>query len=359
MDRSLLLSSMSTPTSNVLHSRQLLPDAVPASNTGVASASGLVDYLGYTVPADIDVDQLLASLGGGEKWKRSRRGHNGYATVLRCGDVKIYLDGEPRMGVHVDITGQGCRQLERTGVVDDWGQFLSHLTATWQARATRIDVALDDRAGCLSLNRITETIKRGGLLSRLRPSGLFDPFAPPEGASHTIYLGAKSSDLRIRIYDKAVESRVKGHWMRVEVEAKRKYARELVQQVAQHGPGIISSVLRGYMDFKQPGQATQKCRWATEEWWQRFLGDCERVRLTSPEAPRISGQRMQWLYTSVAPALAELALDYGANGVERLLLAGLSTLRRRRQISPAITDELCAEIASGIAAIVVEGRSDP
>ncbi|PAE14460.1 hypothetical protein CHH91_19415, partial [Virgibacillus sp. 7505] len=44
---------------------------------------------------------------------RETTGQNGYASALRYGHISFNYAGRADMGVNVDISGQGCRELEQ------------------------------------------------------------------------------------------------------------------------------------------------------------------------------------------------------------------------------------------------------
>ncbi|MHB1955318.1 MAG: replication initiation factor domain-containing protein, partial [Sulfobacillus sp.] len=134
------------------------------------------------------------------------------------------------MGIHIQITGQGCRALEAEGRVTDWEAFINEIEAL-QGRVTRIDGALDDRAGILDMRRIYEAWINGHATSHYKTMqaqmpklslGCGDPNPVPE----TLYFGDPREGISgIRVYNKQVEQIAKGHedpgpWIRVELVAK-------------------------------------------------------------------------------------------------------------------------------------------
>jgi DNA relaxase NicK len=146
------------------------------------------------------------------------------------------------------------------------------------------------------------TSKKGSL----RGSG-----SGPRG--ETLYFGERSSNMFVRIYNKGAQMNWFGEdgdsvYTRVEMEAKRENAEQLVTQLLDHGFGVVPSLLRHYLDFKEPSEGdSNKSRWETVSWWSSFLEECEKVRLSVKKvATRTIETVKEWLYRQAAPSLALL-----------------------------------------------------
>jgi DNA relaxase NicK len=138
-----------------------------------------------------------------------------------------------------------------------------------------------------------------------------DSASAPQG--ETLYFGDRSSNMFVRIYNKGAQMNWSGEdgdsvYMRVEMEAKKENAEQLVTQLLDHGFGVVPSLLRHYLDFKVPNEGdTNKCRWDTAPWWSDFLDECEKVRLSVKKvATRTIDSVKEWLHRQAAPSLALL-----------------------------------------------------
>jgi hypothetical protein len=103
-----------------------------------------VDYLAGTFPADTNLDDLAEPLDV-RQWTHSPRGARGYRQGLKCGDLTVLFDGRPDMGIYLEASGSGCRQLESAPNFEDWPALIRTLLQRGY-RASRVDIALDDQA---------------------------------------------------------------------------------------------------------------------------------------------------------------------------------------------------------------------
>lgn len=80
-------------------------------------------------------------------------------------------------------------------------------------RITRVDPALDLRGVDVNDYAIIDSLSRK-----------YNSWHSGTGRLETYYIGATTSDIRIRIYDKALEQGEKGDWWRIECQLRREYA---------------------------------------------------------------------------------------------------------------------------------------
>ena len=119
-------------------------------NTGVRDTSegakALIDWVGVTFK-QLPLAEVLELFGGEREWLPTRGGMR-YRSGLMRGNVRVYWDGldEEEMGVHVEASGRGCRQLEAEGVVHHWSKFFEAALKDG-AEFSRLDLAADDLAG--------------------------------------------------------------------------------------------------------------------------------------------------------------------------------------------------------------------
>ena len=304
------------------------PSDAPCCNTGCQSAEPLweapqssgvsVDWVQFTVQCesqntDREVSSLKVLLG--DDWSVMEYPFYGYGSGVRCGGVVVLWDGHREdMGVHVQVTGSGCRELEARGLADWRGWFRDRFNAG--AKFTRVDHAFDDRDGLLDLERMTTDFKAGLLVSRFNS---FAPIQEFDGAGNLtadgFNLGKRAQDTSVCVYDKALEQRQKlrgsktvdadayaeklkeleGHWVRLELRSRNVRADLLVGAIIQQGFTAVASVLRGYMEFKQSGTQSQKTRWGMAPWWFEFVGWAEKARLTVAPLVKQLEQSMAWL----------------------------------------------------------------
>lgn len=314
----------------------------PDGNTGALNTvCGLVDCLEVTFHG-VEVQEVLKRFtpegaDPAQVWVVLPVGRNGYRQGAVRGKVRVYWDGAPGMGVHLDASGSGVRQLEAEGIITEWEGsegFAAQLLA-WNAYASRVDVALDDRVGHLTPARVQGAVDAGRCVSRFRVADPRQRIQLKDGLREgwSLYLGAPSSRIRVRFYDKAAEQaskgvQVDGHWVRCELQARDERA-ELVLKLLAKGGGLaaVAGLLFNYIDFKQESDDTNRSRWRTCAWWSAFLGEVQKVRVSLSKVVREIETVAAWFQRQVAPSLALLwhSPAYG----ERFLLEMFSEGSKR------------------------------
>src|SRR5688572_9038819 len=114
----------STPDGRNTGAETALSDEVVNAAAGPGFET-LIDWIRFTLPDDASVEDAKRLLGGG-RWMPTR-GAYGYRSGLRREKIVIYFDGQPGMGIHVQLSGQAARQLETEGVVRSWSAFIETL----------------------------------------------------------------------------------------------------------------------------------------------------------------------------------------------------------------------------------------
>jgi len=284
------------------------------------------DYLTFSVPVAV-AERLLGSLRS--PWTTKRSVSASYEETRRCGGVTVSMPADPNAAARVEVSGNGCRELEAAGAVTDWQAYLAWLLREG-ARFTRCDYARDDQAGRLCLDTIIACCKEHRVVSRFREIDLHPKMDASTGAEigNGVTFGVRGSETYIRIYDKALQMGVPGHWIRVELETRKDKAHRLVRAITQDGAQAVPPVLLGCLDFKVQGTAKKRNCWKSEPWWTTFLGTAERSRLgTAPRNVSLENKK-RWLMQCVSPTFA-LVHDSGMGNrlVEEMLAHGRQKLR--------------------------------
>lgn len=299
----------------------------PYSDTGAQTA--LIDWLGVTFPDGTTLAAIyeLFDLDG---WVTLPKGSMGYRKGLIRGNVRILYDGSSGMGVHIEASGKGCRELEGDKIVSDWPAFLGVLKNA-HGRFSRLDAALDDKSGLLDLDAIASCVDAGEVVSRYKFSDEFKRKLLQDGSvqGRTLYFGSPASDTRVRIYDKAAEQRVAGPWVRVELQSRNDRAELLAAVIVHYGFEEVSGILRGLIDFKVKGTNSQRERWDTRDWWNTFLNGVKKLRLSTAPAARSIDKSFAWCQRQVAPTLAMIIIAMGGDYevLEKLVKDGQRRLR--------------------------------
>ena len=228
-----------------------------------------------------------------------------YTHTLKCGGVSLLTNDPGSDNIRLVISGGGCRELEGAGAVSSWAEFLARLLRAG-AKFSRLDAAIDDHEGILSMDAILLCCKEGRVVSRYNKIMPYEPLCSTTGreTGKGALFGDRSSKTMVRIYDKALQEQTADHWIRVEMEAHDKKAQALAQSIAEGVKDVVPRTLLGCLDFKVRGSTERRERWTTEEWWTLFLGITERFHLETAPRDESLEKSYRWLLHKVCRAFA-------------------------------------------------------
>lgn len=248
----------------------------------------LIDWCSFTIPHEYlvlgDVFEVLGIPH--REFVAMPRGGNGYKSQLRLGDIAVFYHGAKGMGVHVVMTGQGCRQYEgRFG--NRWVE-LFKTVFKFNGHFSRLDNAVDDFRDCFTVADIEKKVQKREVRCKFKTARGMTNYVLSEeagkGEGKTVYFGSAQSDIQIRIYDKAAEQKVNFPWVRVEMQLRNERADVMVQNIiagSENYGKIVSGALRNYVIFIEPSNDSNKARWPVSGWWNEFLGVADKVKLPS------------------------------------------------------------------------------
>jgi phage replication initiation protein len=207
------------------------------------------------------------------------------------------------------MSGQGCRAFETYGS-GDWHGLLERIRDEPESyNLTRLDIAYDDREGLLDLNLIERETELENYISKIQDYEIHKT----KRKGKTVYLGSKDSEKFIRIYDKAKERgrEDEGHWVRLELVLKKKYAgvfldMMVLRTVGETFAGVVDNFIR-YVTVNESD--TNKSRWPTAKWWQDFIGDAERISLYRAPGTEYNISKMKEYVYGQAGAAAGALLE--------------------------------------------------
>lgn len=331
--------------------------APQAGNTGVLpttpplSATYLVDWLRFTLPASSDTETWLADHlpptaprpGSWRGWYDVCTWSLDGAIIGRCADP----ERASTEGVLVDINGRSLAVLgpERMREVLSYAVAHGHIT--------RLDVATDDRAGHITRQRLVDAIADRHLVSRYRAvrwvtmRQLSHP-APLTG--WTLYLGSAAGSSMIRIYDKAAEARAKGElppgaqWVRVELEARDDQAHELARRVLADASAIATHIMAKVrvVDPTDDAGDSNRWRWPLATWWRDALGTSDRATplATTPRLEKTIEHSARWFESSASATLAMLVEVLGDRWLSDVIEAGGQKLQPHHLAAIAYFDAM-------------------
>lgn len=312
-----------------------LADTPPYANRGVQSTDrptlrACVDWVQVTFPNAHDVQQISQILRlPDEDFRESSTGGLGYRRKRRLGHIAMYSDGQPGMGIHVEMSGQGCREYENMDSALNWRDFV-RTCFEHEAKFSRMDAAIDeirynDDKPYFRVSTLFRKVRDGCVESRFKKGKRVESFLVNDGTSlgETLYFGREQSDLQIRFYEKDLERLNAGKeledgiscWNRSELQCRRDRAQALALHLLNTDDfgKVVAGVLKNNINFlvRNPGDSNRR-RWKTCKWWDDFLGDVEPLKLTFIAPDKTIERSRSWIDKQVSPTLG--MLFYAAEG---------------------------------------------
>ena len=188
------------------------------------------------------------------------------------------LERIEKMGVLLEMSGQGCRTYETYGRGNFEGLLGMCVDDPENNHLTRLDVAYDDFSGVLDLARIQEDIRNGEYVSKARKWQIVDG---SDGKS--AYIGSKQSNMLLRIYDKAAERQLDDgtHWIRVEMQMRDENCLGFARVLENLSLGqAFSGVLSNYLRFVDPSETdSTRWRWPIKEYWLELINGIHSISI--------------------------------------------------------------------------------
>jgi phage replication initiation protein len=200
-------------------------------------------------------------------WQQTKGAH-GYRDRLYYNGISIHYNGRNDMGVWLEMSGQGCRAFETFGNGNFDDLFSEVKANVGDMHLTRLDVAFDDHEGILDMDKICQDTLAGNFVS---PSTYWEVIQSAKG--QCVMIGAPSSSVLIRIYDKARERGLTDgtHWIRVELQMRDDRANVFTALPYSFGEKWCG-VLLNYLRYVVPTpEDTNKSRWETADYWMNLL----------------------------------------------------------------------------------------
>jgi phage replication initiation protein len=317
----------------------------PYTNRGVQNTeethlTSTVDWFQGTFVLEKNVQEIIYILGFDNRHVFMPSGGKfGYKNSVRFGNITILYNGTEKMGVHVEMTGQGCRTFEKHSELD-WRELFLRFEVHPQAKIkmTRIDLAIDDFKGYFKIPNLRKYLLNSQVTSLFRMAKNISNIVIKTGEEkgHTLYFGRPTSEIQVRFYEKNIEQEMKGNtvpehaqiWNRTEIQARDGRAEAFAYLIAHNTFDlgyIITGTLKNYISFRREGYVkgkksndTNKSRWDIAPFWLKFLGDCEKLKLTMKVKDETIERKHKWVNHSVKKSLAMLAVAFQEDSSEMI-----------------------------------------
>jgi DNA relaxase NicK len=239
---------------------------------------------------------------------------------------------------------------------------------------TRLDVALDDMSGLLTMERVKASTYAGHYTCRsgwqdeqhMRGGGFGDVAVVVKNSRKrgkvrqgaTVNFGSRTSSAMMRFYDKVAQMQAKGcavdgEWVRAEYEAHDERADLLADALAaseaQDVGVLFASVMSAFIDFKQANpKDSNKRRWLSEVWWSDFLATWAKTRLLLAPLVHTYDKLRAWAEKQCAPSLAVLyeASENGRAMLTELIRGGRDRYKQKHRAM--IQQELARRSSGGV-----------
>lgn len=185
------------------------------------------------------------------------------------------------MGVHVQLPGQALQAL---GV-----EKALRICRELGGKVSRIDVAVDCK-GQSDASDVYGSHLSGGMVTRAQRVNMV---VGTEG--NTVYVGSRTSERFLRVYDKAAQMKIEGNWTRIEMECKGDRAKWIAGYVTTEGLRGVGALIADFVDC--PGV----------DWYHDALHR-EHVEIGTPQGKKMTDTRA-WLMGTVAKTLAKETKD--------------------------------------------------
>lgn len=276
----------------------------------------LLDWVAFTLMVN-DPHEVMDTLAlSSPLFTAFNYGFSGYRKSLRFGNISVYYEGREGMGCHVEMSGQGCREYEAQFEDNPWPVLFQTALAA-SAKFTRLDLAIDNVDGALSLERIGDALKyhdrqvrtRFGEWRRIQKGSFLKG---EEVTGETIYLGSAKSHLMCRIYNKAQESGIDGNWIRFEIQLRDKRSHEAAKlfNAGVNVGSLATGIINNYFAIINDDDAN-KTRCTLQSWWSEWLDSTEKIKLTTAKDIKLVSDSMEFIKRQYAPSLAMINKHLG------------------------------------------------
>lgn len=282
----------------------------------------------------------------------------GYIAKYVFSHIQIMISPEDdAKGTLIELKGQGCREFESLLMAQNrtWFDFFVQCEKE-KVHYKRIDLAINDKVGLLSIPRLAEKCKQRELISKFRSfqalgSGKFENEDEHQFVGNTLYIGSLKSDIYFCFYEKNIEQMIKLGLPMEEAHIKNRYELRLKNDRAYYTihdlliyrnvEKTVFGIIQTYLTFLEPGETANKKKWRMDEQWKRFIGETQKkMKLTTAPKPVEMNRTIAWLRKQVLPTLKVLLLidkENETNRINDLLSATLLSKKHEKMVEQHTT----------------------
>jgi phage replication initiation protein len=265
-----------------------------------------LDYLRFTLHDLTSPYETMRELG----LEFKERGFGLYryrqSAVSACGTVMVLWDGPVEgMGVHVQVSGEGCRIVEGMENFPGWREWVKGWLDK-KAGFSRFDVAVDDVSGHIAFETVVGQVKSRTAVMRATSHKVIEE-TNRKGTFQTLYVGKRASQTMMRCYDKGMQLGEGRSWLRFEFEYKDDRAHAIACLFANQGWDPVVGTARLFIEFKDETHVTSdRTRQRPAAWWVQLIDASKHKLEVAKQAHASLVKTWAWLKRQVAPAIAVL-----------------------------------------------------
>lgn len=240
------------------------------------------------------------------------------------------LSSRERPEHHVILPGRWLDCLdERSSCILEW-------ILEKEGHLTRLDIAGDDTDKRVRPRDLKKFCEEGQLVTHYKTVWLHDNIMGGRGS--TIYFGSSSSDRRIRVYDKDIESGGMNDSVRWEIQLRNEMADKGASHIlhSKSFGDAFKSTLVDMIDFREKNTIETEKRKRTK-WFNSIVEDAKKADYTIPSSLITIESMEKWLEKQVAPSLAAVTTAKGGDlsYIESIIEKGRKRLSRAQQTAIA------------------------
>lgn len=333
----------------------------------------MIDYFRFTLHKESDVYYVAKKFFGFDVMiNPETTSFMKYELLYRYGDIWFFgfnssfsENGEEKNRITVQLSGQGCRQLELYLENENitWIDFIQMLEKKYGENfsVTRLDIAVDEMA----MEDTKENLDLSSLVTRYYNQDIVSPYLksfsfiggggfdfenPLETENRqglSIYLGSRQSEMYFNFYEKRYEIAKKEGisvsdsvrlfriWNRYEVRLSQGKARSFISEILA-GSGIAELTRSIFQGAIQIYDGTDEHGFRKfDSKWQRLFGNNEAVRLSVSPEPYSVERTIRWLVERVSNSLlfvTEIDRLFMQENMKKIMESGEITPRQRKQL---------------------------
>lgn len=301
-------------------------EAPRTCNTGALNPSVKIDWLEFTVKNKLPVSSSRLYLDlDFSVFSLSDFGMQGYTDLYQYGAVKIlHSPSKEERGTKIILSAKALNEVGRDAidiikdVVADGGTF------------ARIDLALDDRTGQVTMPLIEKYITKKHDVSRFTQVEIRKPISlrTRQPVGYSIYFGKPSSSRQVVFYDKQLEQIEKtgedhGTWVRCECRWKKRAANIFALAISQTGLASAGDIIRGVIDFRNFDDEKTERR-TTCAWWEKWTNSLNIIRTGIRQIPKDIYDKCTWVNKQVKKTLGQIVAILGVRVVREMIEQGIN-----------------------------------